>query len=531
MAAAFERLGALDRFFLHGESDATPMHVGAVCFFEGKAKGPRVTVERLRSFVASKLDDIPHYRQRIAYVPLEGHPVWIDADPFHIENHVHAVAVPWPKSAESLEETISWIFSRPLARNVPLWEMWLIEGLQGGGFALVCKMHHCMTDGLGGASLMSAVLGTEPFSGTETAQPWQGRPSPGAVELLQHAIRTRANATWSLLRRFATQMVSQPENVVTGAMGVASAVLTFAEAALRPRRVNAFGTPCGTARHFLWWTASLDDVKQMGRRLGGTVNDVVLGIACEAFARVCPPCDGKNLRVFCPVGSHSGMTMTLGNKVSGMLLDLPTAERDIRRRWKGVLAAVRQTKKSGQARGPFLLAEIADALAPSLLSGLESLFDGRQAFNVIVTNVPGPPMPLYLFENRMTRVCPLVPLFNGQSLGIAIFSYNGTLTWGFHVDAASLAAARLVRDALAPALADLARLAEVRLASTPHGRRERVSRRDRGTRATPKGQQPQPVAPAWPVAQQPQAAPAWPAARQPQVAPAPSPPGRLPAVL
>ena len=464
MERTFDRLSALDSFFLDTEREDSPMHIGAVCLFEDPGHGDRrVTLRRLRAHVEARLALIPRYRQRVMRVPFEGHPVWVDSSDFRIADHVRAVALPAPASPGHLEETVSWIFSQPLSRSRPLWEIWLIEGLPSGGFALACKTHHCLADGLSGAALLCAILGTQPFSIPETPPAWRPRPLPTPTELLKGAIDARVRGAASLASTALSNALFAPATLVSGASELASAVRALADASWRPPTTTAFDQPMGTDRRFLWWTISLDDVKRIGRRLGGTVNDVALALVSEAFAQTSAAVlPGRDLRVYCPVGAGSAgvSTFTLGNRVSGMFVDLPVDAPDLRSRWEGVVRASRECKASGSARGAFLLEHLANTLSPTLLSSLESVIGTAQVFNLIVTNVPGPPTPLYLFEQQLTGVCPLVPLFRGQGLGIAIFSYARTLTWGFHVDASCIDAARQLRSALAAAAIRLARLAD-----------------------------------------------------------------------
>lgn len=462
MEARFDRLSALDSFFLDTETENAPMHIGCVCLFEEPQPGDRrVTLRRLRAHVEARLSLIPRYRQKLMRVPFEGHPVWVDSHDFRISDHVRAVALPAPASPGHLEETISWIFSQPLSRSRPLWEMWLIEGIPGGGFAIACKTHHCLADGLAGAALIAAILGPEPFSLPDTPHLWRPRPLPSSAELLRDALDTRVRGAASLAASAVQTALQAPEAIAGGAGGMLSAARTLTQATLRPPTTTAFDKPTGTDRRYLWWTVSLDDMKRIGRRLGGTVNDVALALVSEAFAQTsAAKLPGRDLRVYCPVGAEGASTVTLGNKVSGMFLDLPVETPDLRTRWERVVAASREGKASRAAEGTFLFEQIANTLTPTLLARLETLAGATRTFNLILTNVPGPQMPLYLFEHRMTGVCPLVPLFRGHGLGIAVFSYDRMLTWGFHVDASCIDHARQLRSALAGAAIRFARLAD-----------------------------------------------------------------------
>ena len=460
-----ERLSALDSFFLDIEREDAPMHIGALCLFDEPQPGvcARLTLQRLRAHVESRLSAIPRYRQRLARVPLEGHPVWVDSTDFRIADHVRAVALPCAGSPERLEETVSWIFSQPLSRSRPLWEIWLIEGLPGGGFALACKTHHCLCDGLGGAALLTAILGTEPFTKAERPSVWRPRRPPSGFELLRSAVDSRWHGVSTLTSRAASNWFETPGALVSGASEMLSMFRSLAEAAWSPPTTTAFDHPTGSGQRFLWWSVPLDDVKRVGRRLGGTVNEIALVLLSEAFAKTsAASLPGRSLRVYCPVGAMATApsTATLGNCVSGMLVDLPVAALDLESRWHRVKAAARRSKDSGSVEGTFLLAGLADMLGSSVLSRFESVMTAAPVFNLVLTNVPGPTFPLYLFGQRMTSVSPLVPLFHGQGLGVAIFSYNGRLTWGFHVDASQLDQARKLRSALAAAVIQLARLAD-----------------------------------------------------------------------
>ena len=291
------------------------------------------------------------------------------------------------------------------------------------------------------------------------------------MELIGGAIDARLRGAADLAGTALRNSVQSPEILRDGAWELVSAVRSLASASWRPPTTTAFDKPTGTDRRFLWWSVSLDDVKRIGRRLGGTVNDVALTLVSEAFAKTsAATIPDRNLRVYCPVGGSPSVvsTYTLGNRVAGMFVDLPVEADSLRERWDRVAEAVRECKASGSAQGAFLLENLANTLSPGLLSRLESVAGATHVFNLIMTNVPGPQVPLYLFEHRMSGVCPLVPLFRGQGLGIAIFSYARTLTWGFHVDASRIDAARQLRSALAAATIRLARLAD-EVVSTSHG--------------------------------------------------------------
>jgi len=473
MTSTFERFGAVDTLFLSCESDTHPMHIGALCLLaRGTSTSPPLSIAKLRRHVESRLDACPRYRQRIAHVPLEGHPVWVDAENFRIEDHVRAIALPAPQSHARLEETVSWIFSQPLCRARPLWEISLIEGLENGGAALVCKVHHSIADGLAAVALMTSIFGLEPFADAETAAPWTPRPSPGGSVLLSDAIAVRTRDAVGLALRTAKQFVATPSAILREAAHVGSTLRTLAGALLRPGVQTPFDAATGTGNRFLWWSTPLEDIRMIGHRLGGTVNDVVLAMIGDALSQICSQRrPDASVRVVCPVDVSDGASLSrLGNRVSGIFVDLPIGEQDPRERLQTVSEATRKGKDSGTIEGTFLFEEFINAVAPSLLCTLEKNFGNAAPYDLLVTNVPGPRIPLYLFEHRMTAVFPLVPLFRGKSLGIALFSYGDKLAWGFNVVASRADFVPRLRQALATALERFALLAETplsRQARTP----------------------------------------------------------------
>ncbi|HYB99983.1 MAG TPA: wax ester/triacylglycerol synthase family O-acyltransferase [Candidatus Limnocylindrales bacterium] len=456
MTTFCERLSALDRFFLDCESDRTPMHIGAACLFD--AAGGGVDIGALRDHIAARLDLVPRYRRKIAWVPLEGHPVWIDDAAFDLTRHVRAVSLPGPGTPQQLEEMLAWIFSQPLPRTQPLWEVWLIQGLAGGQVVLACKTHHCLVDGLGGAALLAAILSATPFDAPAAAEPWSPQPAPGGLELLADAAASRIGGAAAIAARLVRQTWASPQSLLAESGRLAATVGSVLGKATTSLTPTVFDEPAGSSRRLLSWTCSLQTLRGIGRRYGATVNDVVLALVADGFAR-CPDLhgEGESIRAYCPVGaSASASVLALGNRVAGMLVDLPTSPVSVEERLAAVARATREQKSSGEVEGTLLVEELANALAPSLLANVEWLVGLRPVFNLIVTNVPGPQASLYLFNHRMVTATPLVPLFHGQGLGIAVLSYDGQVGWGFHVDSAFARAGARLRDGIAEACADLA---------------------------------------------------------------------------
>jgi WS/DGAT/MGAT family acyltransferase len=441
---SYERLTALDRFFVDIESYNTHMHVAAVMLFESaplaNADGG-IDVERIRSYIASRLHLIPRYRQKLAHVPLTGQPVWIDDERLNLHYHVRHTALPKPGDLRQLKRLAARIMSQKLDRGKPLWEVWFVEGLEDGSCAMISKTHHSMIDGVSGVDLMTVLLSIEADSSVHDVPAWSPRPAPGAARLIGDELLRRVTQPLDLVRA-GSGLVGDP----AGACEKASDAMLGLQQALGAGFAGASPTPLnrtiGGHRRFDWLTLDLQDVKSVKRALGGTVNDVVLATVAGAVARFLESRGiaarqqrELDFRAFCPVSVRDPSERgTLGNRISGMIASLPIGEMDARKRLARVRETTEQLKSSRQALGAEVLAAVSEWTLPTLLSLAARLSARSRAYNLVVTNVPGPQLPLYLLGSRMISPFPLVPLFNNQALGIALFSYDGRLCWGFNAD-------------------------------------------------------------------------------------------------
>jgi len=433
-------LNALDRFFLDFEGESMPMHIGAVCLFEGAPIGDhrRVTLSRLRAHVDARLSCMPRYRQCLMRSVGNGYPAWVDSQDFRIADHVHSVSLRASSSTVPFEEAVAWIFSNPLTRSRPLWEIWLLEGVPGGGFALVCKTHHCLTGELGVSALLRAILGAKPFSTLEAPLPWSPHPIPRGMRPLEPLAPSRPRDPRSVPGQ-------TPEAIGDGRVA-------------RGRRI-------------LWWSHPLDDVEKIARRLGGTVHDVALTLLSDAVPGAFPALGtpDNRLRVFCPVGSDSTMPRSIsgvGHAVSPMLVDLPMNAPDLGTRWERVVTAARMHHAIRSRTGFPFAANRVDALDetfPPLPAGVAA---NSEAPTFVMAHMSGPSTPLHLFRQPMTRAWPLVPLVRSQGLGVGLLEYARTLTWGVQVEASRVHEARRLFDALATALGELRHIAEADLPET-----------------------------------------------------------------
>jgi WS/DGAT/MGAT family acyltransferase len=440
--AFFERLTQLDHSFLIYEGPSAPMHVGSTLLFEsGPLRRPDggVDFERIAAYVASRLPRIPRYRQRLAWTPLGGHPVWVDDDRFNLHYHLRHSRLPRPGDERQLKRTAARIQSQHLDRGKPLWELWVIEGLEGDRFALVAKTHHCMIDGVSGSDLIAVLLDPEPTESIETPPPWTPRLAPSALALGRdetlRALRTPA-ATASALLDVALDREGVRGRLVErlGALGRLAATQVTAAS---PTPINQ---PIGPYRRIDWLPMDLRAVKRVSKALGGTVNDVVLATTAGGVRRFLrrhrqEDVAALDFRVMAPVSMREADAAgTLGNRVAAWIVPLPVGESDPRARFERIRAATAELKHSKAALGADTLTQVTEWTGSALLSLGSRLMNVGQPFNLVVTNVPGPRVALHLLGARMLEAHPMVPLLGQLSTGIALFSYQDRLSWGFTAD-------------------------------------------------------------------------------------------------
>ena len=441
--AFYHRLSAQDRSFLDLEDADTPMHVGGAFVFEGGAlMRPEggLDIDRIRDYIESRLHLIPRYRQRIDWIPVENHPIWVDDERFNLQYHVRHTCLPTPGDDRLLKRLCGRILSQQLDRGKPLWEIWIVEGLEHDRVAMVSKVHHCMIDGVSGNDLLQVLLSLTPEKEFEPAPGFHPNPGPGRIELMRDAaVRRVQTPLWAA--REVVRAVSEPakrEQWSDALTGLGESL----SAGLSPAADTPLNQAIGPHRRFDWLAFDIDEVKRVKNALGGTVNDVVLATVAGAVGRFLERRGVSaakqrelDFRAFCPVSVRTETERgTLGNRVSSMIASLPIAQRDGKKR----LAAVRKTtkglKQSKQALGAEVLSSVSEWTAPTLITLAARLAFRNRASNLVVTNVPGPQLPLYLLGARMTETYPMVPLFQHQGLGIALFSYCGGLFWGFNAD-------------------------------------------------------------------------------------------------
>jgi WS/DGAT/MGAT family acyltransferase len=439
----YDRLSTLDSSFLALESGHTHMHVAGMAIFDSgplldEAGG--IDIARIRAHVASKLHLIPRYRQRLANVPFEGHPVWVDDDRFDLPYHVRHASLPRPGSMAQLCVLMGRLVSQPLDRSKPLWEITVVEGLEGGRFALIGKIHHSMIDGIAGVDLMALLLTLQPETEVEESVPFEPRPAPEGAELfvretarrvgrLVAAVRSRhefGENLQSLIDESAARLIAVGHSLSSGWLSRAT------QTPLNGR--------VGPNRRFGVLESPLDEVKEVKNGLGGTVNDAILAVVAGGVRKFLIEVRGYRVedidfRAMAPVSVRvPGDRGQMGNQVAMWLVALPVAEPDPVERLNAIRAETGRLKQTNQALGASTLVQLSGGAPSTLLSLASRLATRARPFNMTVTNVPGPQFPMYLLGAEMEAQYPLVPLWEGHGVGIALFSYNGSVFWGFNAD-------------------------------------------------------------------------------------------------
>jgi diacylglycerol O-acyltransferase len=438
----YERLTVLDNTFLLTESPTNHMHVAGTATYEaGPLKTPSggIDVQRIRRYVESRLHLIPRYRQVLAYTPVEGHPVWVDDQHFNIEYHVRHTSLPKPGDPEQLKALSGRIMSQQLDRSKPLWEMWVVEGLDSGDhFAILSKIHHCMVDGMSSVDLMAVLLSIEPIDRIDPPVGGGPRPRPTWWQMMSAETARRARIPFDSVSGFGQLLkdVRDPRSDIRTMWRAARGMLG---SSLRTVSDTPLNKPIGPHRRFDWLAMDLNEVKTVRKRLGGSLNDVVLTTVTGAVQRFLEGrrvhVDFLDFRVMAPVSVRSAEEKgTLGNRVSAWIIELPLAERNPRSRLQKISETTARLKETKQAMGAEMLSRVAEWTPSTLLSLASSMMTRALPFNLVVTNVPGPQVPLYMLGAKMLDNYGQVPLTDYLGLGIVLFSYAGKLCWGFNAD-------------------------------------------------------------------------------------------------
>ena len=452
-----DRLTGLDASFLHLERDGAHMHVASTMIFDG----PPPDAEEFRSHLRDRLHLVPRFRQKLRFVPLDqGRPIWVDDPHLNLDYHVRETALPSPGSEEQLRNFAARAFSQRLDRTKPMWELWLVRGLAEDRFAIVCKTHHCLVDGVSGVDITTVLFDAEPSPEPSEPPPaWIARPEPSDVEVLADAIVERATQPAEVIRGLRS-LVRGPRQALGAAREAIEATGAFAGRGMAAPD-SPLNVEIGAHRRLAWVRAPLGDFKRIKDAHGGTVNDVVLSVVSGALGKhlraLGHSTDELELLAMVPVSVRAPEGHgALGNQVSAMMAPLPVWCEDPVERLGIMSERMGDLKASRQAVGASLLSELSDFAPPTIAAQAARLQPRQRFFNLVVTNVPGPQFPLYVLGRRLRDIFPMVPLAKRQAICVGIMSYDGTINFGLIGDYVAMPELDDLADHLDEALAELA---------------------------------------------------------------------------
>ena len=462
-----DHLTALDAAFLEleeGDSSAH-MHIGWTMVFDPLPGGGAPAVDEVRRLLEDRLSLLPRFRRRLS-TPDTGAlswPTWIADEEFEIAAQVPHATLPEPGGQDELLEWLGGFYSRRLDRTRPLWEMTLLDGLSDGKWAIAVKVHHCLVDGMSGASVVGLMLDPESQPGPESKgllEAFQPPPDTedgiyGPLSLVTHGVRAGVDLALH---------PGKLRDLLSRSRGIAE-LLVRDELRGAPR--TSLNVPIGRNRRVAEMSVQLEELKAVKRELGGTVNDVVLAASVGGLRRLLESRgeepDPRGVRAMVPVSvREASEALGLGNRVSSLFVELPAAEPDPHDRYRQTMAATEALKGGKQAAGAETLVDIAGLAPPVLHAAVARLSYTPRLFNVTITNVPGSPTTLYALGAPLRHIFPLVPIFAYHAVGIAVVSYDGEVVFGLNADRDTVPDLEVLVRGIADSLAELRDLAGTR---------------------------------------------------------------------
>jgi WS/DGAT/MGAT family acyltransferase len=465
-----DRLSAVDASFLLQEGANTHMQIGCVATFTG----PPPTYEDLLDHVRGRLHLVPRYRQKVRNPPLRsGRPLWVDDPNFNLAYHVRQTGLPRPGSEDQLLALTGRIFSQRLDRTKPLWEMWLVEGYEGGHagaaggrFALIVKTHHCLVDGVSGVDLLTVLfdLDAVPAQADLSRDGWTAHPEPSPAQLAAAGVRGLADLGTELVSR-AGAAVTHPRRTLEGVRDTLEGIAEVAWAGLNPPADTPLTVAPGPHRRYAVVPCRLDDFKRVKNAFGGTVNDVVLAVVAGGLAEFLRSrgmrTEGMELRAIVPVSVRTAERHgALGNELTQVLCPLPVYIEDPVARLQEVRRTMDGLKESKQALGAEAIIGMERFAPPTILAQASRLHFARGMYTLLVSNVPGPQFPLYVLGREMEASYPVGFLGGKRSVAVAVMSYNGGMNFGLVGDFDALPDLELMGGGIQSSLAELVALAE-----------------------------------------------------------------------
>jgi diacylglycerol O-acyltransferase len=472
-----DRLSAVDASFLRVESPTAHMHVGWQSVVDRPAGMARLDAAALRARIAARLPLVPRFRQRIVSVPLGmGEPVWADDPAFALDDHVRERGDDCEIDGRDLRAVADDFLSKPLDRSRPLWEILVVPRMTCGRAAILGKVHHAMVDGIAAVQLGMLLFDLEADAAPPgESPPWIPAPPAGGVRLAVDGAVDQLRQ----VRRM-TALGRSPRSSLRVADSMRRAALSLAEDALRPAPASYLNEPIGPRRTLATHAADLDRLLAIKRACGLSLNDVVLAVCGGALARFAESCGEApaDLRVMVPVSTRGDDGGT-GNRITFGFVDLPVAGHSPRRRLAVVAARMRELKASGRIAGSAMLLQGLGALPEPVKDRAARLAASPRLYNVTISNVPGPKVPLYAAGARVRSIAPVIPLSDRHALSIGVLTYDGRAHFAVYADPEALPHAHWLPGMLADAIAELETAVEAR------GRRPQRMRRSRSSSGLP----------------------------------------------
>jgi diacylglycerol O-acyltransferase len=458
MGNVTDRLSPLDVSFLYLEGETTPMHVGGVVILEAPPDG--FDYDRLVQIITDRIAQVPRFRQKVKWVPARlGNPVWVDDPDFDVSYHVRRSALPKPGTEDQLKELTARVQSRRLDRSRPLWEIYVVEGLADGRVGIITKTHHAMVDGVAAVDIGAVILDLTREPRETPRDDWTPAPEPSAVSLMAEAVTSAVRKPAELVSTLRTN-AGDVRRVAGRAAEVAGGLAAAVRTTARSAPDSPLNVDIGAQRRFGMARTDLDDYKRVRKEHGGTVNDVVLATVAGALRTWLltrgESVNGRVVRAMVPVSVRTEGQVG-GNRVSSYFVELPVGEPSPVVRLSQVSYAMAAHKDSGQSVGAEALVGLAGFVAPTLhaMGARVASTMTRRLFNLVVTNVPGPQLPLYAAGAEMLEVFPVVPIAKGQAVSIGLTSYNGGVFYGLNADRDALPDVDVLAQCLEESLAEL----------------------------------------------------------------------------
>ena len=429
-----ERMNSLDAVFIAVEDSINHMHIGSVGIFEG----PPPSYDDVRALIASKLQLVPRYRQRVREAPMSiGRPLWIDDVHFNLDYHLRATGLPLHADHRGLEHLVGRVMSQPLDRNRPLWEMWMIDGLPDDRWALLSKVHHCMVDGIAGTDLLGVIMDAEPKVRAAPADAWSPAPEPARLDLGRETLRSAFESVTRALSGVA-EAARRPAPTWNRLRDIATGLERLV--APSPRAGGSLTGAIGPHRRWTRTRVSLDDIKTVRQAFGGTVNDVVLAAVTNGFRELLlgrgERVENRTVSTLIPVSMRTPDARQLfDNRVSAVYARLPVGIDDPLERLSAIRAHMGELKQSHEIDASAAVVAMSDVAPPVIAAAVaRAIVHSQEIVQTVATNVPGPQAPLYACGRRMQEAYPYVPIAGHIRVGVAIWSYCGDLYFGITGD-------------------------------------------------------------------------------------------------